>query len=414
VPQEMSLVQLLAAAIASYEAGQARRRRLIASLMSVVVMDQAMRSIRNRHYLTRPVLLSPWESAWSRVRDSHDDMAYRTCVGLEYDTFWLLEGAFRPHFEARTKWRPGQLGRPRHLSAADTLSVCLHWLIAPVRGKHLQLIFGATPSTISRALSLGLTSLVGAVRDLPETRIEWPRPEEMALMAALVQAREPDFPNCIGFADGIMLRIPNPPDLPWQNAFYSGYKGYAAVNNVLCFSPLGTIIWTAYNAPGSWHDSRIAYPLYRQILDDKRTPKPFRVVMDSAFVAVRDKIVVPVGPKGVMDLNSSARAANAALIRSRQPAEWGMRAFRGQFNRLSHFMPTDPEERRWILFICMRLFNLRARVEGRGNQISNVFDPEWVASLLHDRSFPLLQRLYPMLPDDDHQIDVNYDLLNRT
>jgi hypothetical protein len=43
-------------------------------------------------------------------------------------------------------------------------------------------------------------------------------------------------------------------------------------------------------------------------------------------------------------------------------------------------------------FICIRLFNLRARTETRGNMISNVYDHEWVRAF--SRSSEEFHRLF--------------------
>jgi hypothetical protein len=57
-----------------------------------------------------------------------------------------------------------------------------------------------------------------------------------------------------------------------------------------------------------------------------------------------------------------------------------MGSMKAQFPRLTNHLPPSSNVRRLILFICIRLFNLRARTETRGNMISNVYDHEWVRS----------------------------------
>jgi hypothetical protein len=44
---------------------------------------------------------------------------------------------------------------------------------------------------------------------------------------------------------------------------------------------VGTIISVNFNAPGSWHNARVAYPIYKQLLSD--TPDGFYLISDTAF-----------------------------------------------------------------------------------------------------------------------------------
>src|SRR5215472_15485174 len=44
---------------------------------------------------------------------------------------------------------------------------------------------------------------------------------------------------------------------------------------------IGVIIGAHVNAPGSWHDSRVAQPIYRQLRE--QTPEGYYLVADTAF-----------------------------------------------------------------------------------------------------------------------------------
>ena len=147
----------------------------------------------------------------------------------------------------------------------------------------------------------------------------------------------------------------------------------------------GTIRQAVLNVPGSWHDSRVARPVYRKLRDS--TPDGYYLVADSAF------------PQGTGPIEGRIRAAlkegsrlpadphrreqhlrfNRELVSYRQTVEWGMRAIQGAFGRLR--LPLNinqDEERQEILEVCMRLTNVRTAKVGI-NQIRNVYMPIWTA-----------------------------------
>lgn len=57
---------------------------------------------------------------------------------------------------------------------------------------------------------------------------------------------------------------------------------------------IGTIIASRFNAPGSWHDLRVAQPIYEQLCTN--TPNGFYIIMDTAF------------PQGVQDIEGHIEA----------------------------------------------------------------------------------------------------------
>ena len=92
----------------------------------------------------------------------------------------------------------------------------------------------------------------------------------------------------------------------------------------------GVVIACKLNAPGSWHDSRVAKQLYENL--HTRTPKGYYLVTDTAFpkgtdeVAGRIKSPMKSGARLPSDLNAqkAALAFDWQLLSFRQTAEWGM------------------------------------------------------------------------------------------
>jgi hypothetical protein len=147
----------------------------------------------------------------------------------------------------------------------------------------------------------------------------------------------------------------------------------------------GDIIACKLNAPGSWHDSRVAKGLYEKLCT--QTPEGFYLVTDTAFpqgtdaVAGRIRCPMTQGARLPADplAQKHALAFNRQLLSFRQTAKWGMRGLQGSFGRLRVPLEVNYSERRSdLLEICVRLFNLRTRLVGI-NQIRNVYMPIWRA-----------------------------------
>src|SRR5436190_682437 len=91
----------------------------------------------------------------------------------------------------------------------------------------------------------------------------------------------------------------------------------------------GTIMAANLNAPGSWHDSRVAKPIYKQLLD--HTPPSYYLVADTAFPRGTDdidgRIQAPIkaGSKitGTLEEVEDKLAFDRQLLSFRQTAEWG-------------------------------------------------------------------------------------------
>jgi DDE superfamily endonuclease len=146
---------------------------------------------------------------------------------------------------------------------------------------------------------------------------------------------------------------------------------------------LGTIIAANTNAPGSWHDSRVARPIYDLLLN--KSPPGFYLVADTAFPrgvqSIEGRIRAPMKAgnklRGTHEEIENAMLFDRQLLSYRQTAEWGNRGLQGSFGRLQVPLETGHEARRGdLLEICIRAFNLRSRRVGI-NQIRAVYFVCW-------------------------------------
>ena len=118
---------------------------------------------------------------------------------------------------------------------------------------------------------------------MPAGAISFPRGDEFEQENQLIIARHPLLLGAFGSVDGLALPAQTAEDPEVENATYNSWKASHFISNVLAFSLqgqfscddddvedidvscLGTIISAVLNAPGSWHDSHVACPLYEQL-----------------------------------------------------------------------------------------------------------------------------------------------------
>ncbi|KAF5383062.1 hypothetical protein D9615_004821 [Tricholomella constricta] len=353
---------------------------------------------RNRLYLRRNELLpnpragTPWQILW----ESQNDRAFITTMGFDVKTFrHILEGPGRfaqrweetpvPRDDVSTTGRPRLGGRS--LNACGALGLTLHYLGSAMLEVHLQQIFALVPSTVSRYLSFSLTILHQTLATMKEAKVSLPRTvEEFEKETRLICERHPLLEGAFGGLDGLSLTAEESDDPEMENATYNGWKSNHCINNVLAFSPQGTITMAVLNAPGSWHDSRVARPIFQAL--EHHVPDGYFLVADTAFprgtVSIHGKIRAPMKGGEYIPADpieqEQALLVNRQLLSYRQTAEWGMRMLQGSFGRLRVPLPISSEEKRKeLLEICVRLSNVRARCVGI-NQIREVYMPTWRAS----------------------------------
>ncbi|KDN40849.1 hypothetical protein RSAG8_07867, partial [Rhizoctonia solani AG-8 WAC10335] len=275
----------------------------------------------------------------------------------------------------------------------------------------LQVIFAIIPSTVSRYVNFAMEIMLEMLRRIPQARIEWPDEQLMQKYSDVITNRHDDaeyLDGAFGFMDGLNLPVQTSfIDPKLQEAYFNGWLHAHVVGNVLVFAPDGTIIAARINTPGSWHDSRIALPIYDQLRGN--TPEGFFLIADSAFPKLTigegnnldQKIKVPLkaGAKvrGTAEYIDQVTQESAEVTSVRQAVEWGMRAIKGCFSRL--YVPMDinnSEKRATLIETCFRLHNVRTRLVGI-NQITTVY----VGALPNVRGHNRM-RLHQMYPSRAH------------
>ena len=368
---------------------------------------QARRRSERRHYLTQPLLLpNPQvDTPWQCLLASRSDRGFITMMGFDVDTFeYILSRGFRAIWDGLVirrsdtnrhgKARPGR----RSLDAEGGLGLVLHYLSSTMSETSLQQIFALIPSTVSRYVSFGLSTLLKVLRKAPDAAIRWPQGEEFSYLNSLIIRRHPLLTGAFASIDGLNLPVQTSSDEDIKNVTYNGWLHAHFVSSVLVFSPegtslfapshscswiLGVILSANLNAPGSWHDARVARPIYHKLRD--AIPDNFYLVADSAFprgaeaIAQRIKAPLRAGQclEGtVQDINSRL-AFDRQLLSFRQTAEWGNHCLKAAFGRLRVLLEIKHKNRRGnLLEVCIRAHSLRTRRIGH-NQIQTVYVPQW-------------------------------------
>ncbi|KAF8701721.1 DDE superfamily endonuclease, partial [Rhizoctonia solani] len=248
---------------------------------------------RPKHYLTRPELLPNPRliSGWQSIYTSRKDRAFIHVLGIDVATFdYLLASGFceawnsRPIKRTNTNKAGASCIGARSLDAAGGLGLALHYLCSTMGESALQIIFALTPLTVSWYINFAFKILLKVLCELPEACIEWPNAETMQENSRLINAKHANaqyLDGAFGFMDGLNLPVTASSIDIKQNANYNGWLHSHVVSNVIVFSPDGTIMSVVINAPGSWHDSNVARPIYLFLRDN--TPSGFFLLADSAF-----------------------------------------------------------------------------------------------------------------------------------
>ena len=330
---------------------------------------------RRRHYLTRCALPPYLDSAWMHVLRSQDDKAFIHTMGFDVATFRYLLRGFQPLWQ-----RQESRGSPGSVLAVDALGLTLQYLNSSTPLKALCQVFAMPPATLSRHLRRGMHALLRFVSTDHECRLRWPTPLEMREYCARISAYEPGLQGVFGFVDGVYFECEQPRDRNTQNAYHNTWRGYCSLTNVLVFGPDGCILWASVNAPGAWHDSRVAARLYQRLLNSDQTPAEFVLLSDSAFASkgpMQHRIVCPPKvterDKFLNDIINHPHAASVeAIVRARQAVEWGMHTLQSSFRRLHVVFIFDPPYTQRMLKLILHLYNLRTRRLGL-SQIRSVY-----------------------------------------
>jgi len=194
--------------------------------MAAAITEKLLRlALVERHYLTRPALCRPEDSAWACIVQSGNDMAYLEVTALTLRAFEILHDSFGPcleqHWNAlRATGKPQ--GRKRKMTTWCVLGMTLAWFHRPYECSDLALIFGQVPACVTRYLQEGKNTLLSILPTMRLARIAWPSPTKMARHASRIQRVQPSLPGCFGFVDGLNIAIQDPSEPEEQTAYYNG------------------------------------------------------------------------------------------------------------------------------------------------------------------------------------------------
>jgi hypothetical protein len=233
--ENLTRLVILGAAWTVYGAEEARRIR-------------NERRAERRLYLTRPDLIANprGKTAWEALYTSRSDRAFITTMGFNIHTFQnILNAGFRdlwhstpiPRNDVSTHGT-ARITR-RSLDAEGCLGLVLHFLSSTMAETSLVQIFAVVPASISRYLSFSLDILLKTLRNMRDSRIQWPRGEEFEERNALVVERHPLLTGAFGVMDGLKLPVQTSADEEIENATYNGWLQEHFVSCVFAFCPRG-------------------------------------------------------------------------------------------------------------------------------------------------------------------------------
>ena len=275
--------------------------------------------------------------------------------------------------------QPQRMGRHRLMESTAQLGLFLFYLGSTMGMKHLCMIFGITPSTCSEVIDKMLHLVVRKLKRHPMAAVKFPDAEKMEYFARLINQREPEVDDVIGFMDGLSLVSECTSEVFEQNAMYNGYHSETMVNNIIAYGPDGKVFLAAINFPGSWHDGSITANILPYICERIGN---YKMCVDQGFPRSGDASFILVGPisrrqarRLAANLRQYLLTISNVYVSFRQASEKGMRGLHGTFPRFKKRLPGSAFKRRLVIKFIGFIDNFRTEIVCL-NKIRNVFDTE--------------------------------------
>jgi hypothetical protein len=147
-------------------------------VLMVVLLFQLHNSIRTRHYLHRPAVVSPSDLPWQRLYEQADQSSFLHMTGLTRQCFVMLLSALFDHEDILPHLRHRR-GRPGSLRPEGCLGLLLFYLRSTMNHKHLCLIFGIVPGVCSKVICAMLRLAVRRLANNPIAEVRFPSAEKM-------------------------------------------------------------------------------------------------------------------------------------------------------------------------------------------------------------------------------------------
>jgi hypothetical protein len=347
------------------------------------MLNEEGRRRRDRRY-PRAALKFYKDSPFKYLYTSKNDQALLNACGVDHEEFTNLLNVFGPYFQkytydqhtGRIKVVTTKRGRPRSLDAIGCLGLVLFWYRTKgAAGRTICLVFGITNTPLDRWLLFGKLLLFESLKHYKPTI-----PSERRVQS-YIDALGTKYPHAkdVGFAcDGAKFNIQKPPGDIEQSKYYNGWTRGHYISCIFVFAPDGTIPITVLNAPGSLHDSAVAF--YGGVYDELQelyNKFGVRTVVDSAFKIGEGNFLLK-SAQTDPDVEEGqdpipAVLANRDATSIRQLAEWGMHQIRCKFPRMDDTIRYEEKGlRRLDLSLMIRLYNHQCETIGM-NQILNTF-----------------------------------------
>ncbi len=85
------------------------------------------------------------------------------------------------------------------------------------------MLFGLTPTCLSRYLAWGLRALDKLLADIPACAIVWPSGQTLDDYRDAIAVRQPLCYGAFGFCDGLRLPVATAGETELENAYYCGW-----------------------------------------------------------------------------------------------------------------------------------------------------------------------------------------------
>ena len=242
---------------------------------------------------------------------------------------------------------------------------------------------------------------------MPEAMIQWPQDAanggEFQECNKLILTWHSLLIGAFAAIHGLNVSLQTSQDEYIENATYNSWLAEHFISSVLVFLPkgqsppsshvfvyfslsclfTGIIIAAVINAPGSWHDSRVARPIYEKLRT--QTPEGYYFIADTAFprgtATIEGQICAPLkagqNVRGTEAQIEVQLGFDRELLSYQQTAEWGNCALQGAFGCLwIPLQAKNAEQQGNSLEICNQLHNICTWQVGI-NQIWTVYMDCW-------------------------------------
>lgn len=305
---------------------------------------------------------------------------------VDKNMFEIMAAKFAQLLPTLSDTIPRRRGRPAAMTSRTMLALALHYLSSVSPAKTLVMVFGVIPATLSKYLRMALKTLHEALTTIEQAAIRWPSFDEQRAAAELVRHRPdrkvPGDVNVLGFVDGTMLRIVEPPTYEEHALYYSGFHGCTCVSTLLVFLPDGTIPYARLDMPGITNDATAASHLLDKMRGPQTLPNMY-LVGDGGFAAAHmaDVMLAPLSRAADMKKYTVPQAeflvAMSKWIRANRGCnEWANKDLKRAFPRIACGLPGDSNLRTCIVQCALHLYNMRVRMLPRTSEMRTVFTRE--------------------------------------